>query len=379
MSVDQSLTPAASRVRSAGIDNLKILLVIGVIVGHATMAWTGVGDWVLTEPPVREPMLTVLVLFEVVAALFAIPLFFFLAGLFTPASLRRKGPRRFVRDRLIRLGLPMVFFVVFLSPAVEYVDPGWAGWTRGFWAFLPEVWWPPAPGPTWFLGVLLVFSLGYVEVRRYRPAPTASQGRPSFRTLGVAVLMTAAAAFAVRIWVPLGVEAFRLALGQSPSWMLGFGLGVAAAERGWANPVDPVVAGRCGRSALTAAAGVVALILALVSLNDAEMEPFAGGGTALSFGVALLEATLIVSVCLWSVSAFERRFSRQGPIARTMGRSAFAAFVLHQVVLVWLVLGSRLVGLPPEVEYLTVASLAVLLSFGLGSLALRIPAVSRIL
>lgn len=53
--------------------------------------------------------------------------FFFIAGAFTVPSLRRKGPRRFLLDRTLRLGVPTVFFVIFLSPLVEYVDSDNAG------------------------------------------------------------------------------------------------------------------------------------------------------------------------------------------------------------------------------------------------------------
>ncbi len=364
--------------RSRAIDNLKTVLVAGVIVGHTTMAWTGLGDWVFFEPPVREPLLTVLVLAEVVAALFAIPLFFFVAGLFTPRSFERKGPGRFLRGRLVRLGLPMLFYVVFLSPPVEYVDPGWQGWERGFWAFLPEVWWPPAPGPTWFLGVLLVFSAGYAAIRTVRPRRDAPPGTPRRRTLVVAVLAMAAAAYVIRIWVPLGVEFGRLALGQAPSWTLGFGLGAIAAERGWLDPLQPRVARIARRSAWSVAAGIVTLIMVLVAFTGAEMEPFAGGGAALSLVVALLEGVLIVSMAFWLIDLFRRRFGRQRRIAQAMSRAAFAAYVLHQLVLVGLVLGSRLIDLPPEVEYLAVSVLGVSISFGSGWLVLRIPAVSRV-
>ena len=65
-----------------------------------------------------------------------------------PRSLERKGARRFILDRVVRLLLPMLAFVVLLSPPIEYVDlDNVAGWpTPGSWAFVPEIWWPPAPG-----------------------------------------------------------------------------------------------------------------------------------------------------------------------------------------------------------------------------------------
>jgi hypothetical protein len=59
----------------------------------------------------------------------------------------------------------MLLFIVVMSPVIEYVDPENAGWTEGFWAFTRHIWWPPAPGPAWFLGVLLAFSAVYAVVR----------------------------------------------------------------------------------------------------------------------------------------------------------------------------------------------------------------------
>lgn len=365
--------------RSRSMDNLKVVLVIGVIVGHATMAWTGVGDWVFIETPVREPLLTVLVLLSVVAALFAIPVFFFVAGMFTPPSLQRKGFGPFVKGRLLRLGLPMLFFIVFISPLVEYVDPDWQGWDRGFLAFLPEVWWPPAPGPTWFLGVLLVFSIGYAVVRTFRPPVPARTAPLRLATLVIAVGAMAAVSYVIRIWVPLGVEVWRLALGQAPAWITGFTLGVLASERGWVNPVEEQVGRIAQRIAWSTAATIAVFIVAVSQLTGAEMESFAGGGTLLSLIMGLLEATLLVSMALWLVDLFTRRHNHQGPLARSMSRAAFAAFMIHQVVLVWLVLASRLLRLPPEVEYLGVSMLGVLFSFGLGAAALRLPGVSRVL
>lgn len=97
------------RSRCAYADNLKVVLVAGVIVAHVTMAWTGVGTWVFDEPHVREPLLTIATLLAVVGSLFGMALFFLIAGVFTPRSLARKGLGRFLADRAVRLGVPMVF------------------------------------------------------------------------------------------------------------------------------------------------------------------------------------------------------------------------------------------------------------------------------
>jgi glucan biosynthesis protein C len=137
MTVLHATTPARGAVvpRRGYLDNLKVLLVTGVIVAHAVFAWTRVGTWVLREPSVREPLLSTMELVALVGGLLGLAPFFVIAGALTPASFARKGPRRFLADRALRLGVPMVFFVVVMSPFVEYVDTDNVGWDRGFWAF----------------------------------------------------------------------------------------------------------------------------------------------------------------------------------------------------------------------------------------------------
>jgi peptidoglycan/LPS O-acetylase OafA/YrhL len=62
-----------------------------------------------------------------------------------------------------------------------------------------------------------------------------------------------------------------------------------------------------------------------------------------------------------------------------MGRAAFAAYLLHQVVLIGTVLATRHVGWPPELEWLAATALAVIGSFGIGALFVRLPGVSHVL
>ncbi len=365
------------RSRLFSMDNLKVVLVAGVIVGHTTMAWTGVGTWAFEETPVRDPLLSILILISVVGALFAIPLFFMVAGAFTPRSFERKGFRRFLVGRALRLGVPMAFFVIFLSPIVEYVDPDNAGWNGGFAAFVPHIWWPPAPGPTWFLGVLLVFSAAYAVIRTVRPRRRTDPAGPRVWQLATAAGVVAVISYLVRFTVPLGEEVWRLALGQTPAWVAGFTVGVLGAERGWFEQLF----GRIGRvirwSAWGGAAGCV-LFVGAAAATGAEIDLYAGGGTWQSLVTAMFEGILVVAMSLWLIDLFQRRFERQGRLSVEMSRAAYAAFVLHQVVLVGLVLASRHVSWPPEVAYLTVAVLGVVVSFWLGALVVRLPGVSRV-
>lgn len=329
------------RSRAAWADQLKVVLVIGVIVAHVTIAWTGVGNWVFTEGPVREPLFSLLVLASG-GSLFGLAVLFMIAGMFTPQSLERKGLRRFLVDRTLRLGVPMVFFVVALAPFVEWADPERVGWDRGFAAYTVEVvWWswpmPPAWGPTWFLAVLLLFSVVYAVARQLFPRRRCAAPLRR-RQLVAAAVAVALVSWLVRFEIPVGEEVGRLALGQAPAWVTGFALGVAGAERGWFDPIPPAIA-RWARLVGTAAIVSAALVIGTVGVLGADLDAFAGNGTWQSL--------------------------------------VLAAFIVHQIVLVGLVLASHAVVWPPEAEWLAVAVLGVLVSFGVGALVTRIPVVSR--
>ncbi len=370
-----------SRPRFVYADNLKVVLVAGVIIAHVTMAFAALTNaWLLNEPPVREPLLSLLDLAALVGILFGMPLFFLVAGMFTPASLERKGVRRFAVDRTVRLLVPILAFVVLMAPVVEYAGTSKAEWSGGFWPFVPHIWFmvPPPPGPTWFLGVLLVFSLVYAAIRTVRPRRRTAPSPLRAWHLVLAAAAVALGSYLFRMVAPLGQEHGHVVVAQAPAWIAGFTLGVLGGERGWFQPLDPVIA-RGVRWTAWLSTAAFAGVVAVVAGSAQGAEPFYGRGTWQSLVFAVLEGVVMVSASLWLVDLFRRRFDHQGPLAREMSRAAYAAFLIHQVVLVGLVLGSRHVPWPPEVKYLLVSGLGVELSFGLASLLIRVPGVSRVL
>jgi glucans biosynthesis protein C len=166
--------PMSSRL--AYLDTVKVLLVIGVIAMHTAITYGLDGSWYLESYDEISPGLV-----DVVTAvlgigwLFGLGLFFLIAGRLTSPSLQRKAPRRFAKDRLVRLGIPLAAYTLLVSPCLEYVsyrenDHG----TEALWPFLREQVWLFAPGPAWFLEALLVFSVGYVLWRALAPECAAA-------------------------------------------------------------------------------------------------------------------------------------------------------------------------------------------------------------
>ena len=87
--------------RRTYVDNLKVVLIALVIIGHAIIGYTEFDSWSYAD--IREATLapvTTIVLLVLAApfGLLVIPLLFLIAGLLTPPSVERKGIGHFVLE-----------------------------------------------------------------------------------------------------------------------------------------------------------------------------------------------------------------------------------------------------------------------------------------
>jgi peptidoglycan/LPS O-acetylase OafA/YrhL len=166
--------------RFAYLDNLRVLLVLGVIAVHAAITYGLDGSWYLESYDEMAGVAVAAVTAVLgVGWLFGLGLFFLIAGRLSAASLERKGPGRFARERLVRLGIPLLGYTLLVSPLLEYVDYRFnAHGEEALWPFVGRQVWHFAPGPTWFLEALLVFSLAYALLRRLSRQPDVHAREP---------------------------------------------------------------------------------------------------------------------------------------------------------------------------------------------------------
>src|SRR6202789_573581 len=153
--------PTASG-RDVYIDGLRSVMTALVVFHHAAITYGAPGGWFWTElKPSSAPSSLLFPLFVATNQAYFMGFFFLLAGYFTPASLERKGYVRFIADRFLRLGLPLLTFCVVLGPLTVAIVSAAQG--DGFGSAIASLWQgkPFINGPLWFAQALLVFSLIY--------------------------------------------------------------------------------------------------------------------------------------------------------------------------------------------------------------------------
>jgi fucose 4-O-acetylase-like acetyltransferase len=373
--------------REGYLDNLKVVLIGAIIVIHAVLGYAGlVQAWTYTE--LRETTLspvTELVVFVVAApfGFFLIGLLFLVAGLFTAPSMERKGVSAYTRERLLRLGVPYVAYVLIVQPTVTYL----LGHPLGD---APGTYWQEYlaegrshrldSGPLWFVGTLLIFSLGYAVWVALR-GPGRLTGPVSARWLWLLAALVALISFGIRVVAPYGSEAGVLDLNywQWPGCLAAFCLGIVAAPQDWVRRVPVELARRC-RAITMIAIGLMFALLLIAGARDVVETELLGGPHVLALGFSVIDAVLVVFGPVWLLDVARRRLRGRLPRGEALSRSAFGAFILQTPVLIGLAMALRPVGIPAEAKALVVAAGGVALSYGLAHLLVsRVPGADRIL
>ena len=377
--------PGERPARRAYLDRLRAGLVAAIIAVHGMLGYAGVAEGAWPYQSVQETTLGpiavgVLGLVAFTGTLFVMGLFFLVAGLLTPASLARRGTSGFVRARLMRLGVPLVVWVLLIWPLLMSAMHSAAGQDVSYRQALVFARPPLDTGPMWFVELLLLYSLAYAAGNRRTAGPSRPVVLLRVRMLVGLGLAVAVATFLVRTVFPLlTLQPAHLNLWQWPQYVALFWLGTAAAGSGWLDVVPEGLRRACGGAALLGVAGLAALFLGSARLSLAP-DAFTGGWNGAAAALSAVEAVLAVGASVWLLGAAQRHLAGPaGPLTRALGRASYAAFVLQGPVLIGLALALRPFPAPAGAKAITVGLIGVVLSFGLGTLVLRWTPLRRVL
>ncbi|HYE49247.1 MAG TPA: acyltransferase family protein, partial [Azospirillaceae bacterium] len=298
------------------------------------------------------------------------PLVFFVAGAGVMLALGRRGAGEFARERLLRLGLPLVFSILVVVPPQVYLERvaegDFAGSLAAFYPHFFEGVYPQGNFSwhhLWYLAYALALTLMllpaflWLRTPRGRAAVEAAVARAGAPALMLAAVLPLALAnillrrisFAdnalVGDWYGLATYGLAMLYGAV---LYGSPALLASAERG-----------RWGWLALGAAGYAVYRGLVLPELWDVQAsEP--------AFALwSLVKAANALGVVLALAGFARRHLTRGGPWLRYAAEAVFPFYILHQTVTVVLAFHLRDADLPLAVKYLACAGLTFLVSLAL--------------
>lgn len=365
--------------RTAFIDNLRVYLTLLVIVHHAAIAYGGAGDWGVKDRVTDEISPILLSLFNGVNQAYFMATFFLLAGYFTPVAFDRKGARQFLGDRLLRLGIPLLFYTTviinlngFLLDRFYFGEP-----------YQPRI--SYEPGHLWFLQALLLFALVYALFRTLTggsatSSPAAARAFPADSVLWGAIGLLALLTFGVRVWFPVGVWVGGLQLGHFVHYIFAFWVGMLAYRYDWFTQLPAAQARRWGMGVLLGIPAFLLVGLAAGVLSDpAAIALMMGGPHWQALLYALWESFFLIAAMIFLIHLFRTRFNRAGPWLRWLAANVYTVYIIHQTVLYGVNIALLGADLPSIGKFFLAALITIAICFPLSALLRKVPGAGRVL
>lgn len=348
------------------VDVIKVFLTCLVVAHHSGQAYgpTG-GVWPVTD----NNRANWLGEFFFINASYMMGLYFFISGYFMLFSLKRKTNAQFVKDRLVRLGIPLLFFTFFVFLPFNYL--GSVKNTSVF-SFLVDTYFnkpPIATGHLWFVASLLLYSFFYLlfcRSKNKQAEAVTARPFPIYYIFIYILVLTIVSAF-VRLKYPIDVWRTWLIpveVAHIPQYLSLFLLGALFNRYQWLD-------------AFKLSTGLMFLGLAVIVYVLNEILP----GNIKNYWLteSFVESLLCVGISMALLTLFRHYGNRSNSIIRSLSDNAYGIYLFH--VLIVIVLQKVLLSwdVNGNIKFIAVSFIGILLSLGLSVLLRKIELIRRII
>lgn len=373
--------------RNFALDRARTFLTLVVLIHHSVIPYTHFGH---TDPKSWIGFDAIVLATDS----FFMAMFFFLSGLFVWPGLARKGSLDYLRDRLVRLGLPFVICGFTIIPLAYYAislrDAPEASFADFWWKTVTVGPWPS--GPIWFLWVLLTFDVVASILYRLSPGLLDPINRLALRGrehpaqfFAVMLAVTAVLYIPGRVywgagnWFefgPFSVQHGRVLL-YATYFFFGAGIGVRYLDCGLLA-TDGELAKRSSAWMIPALVPYclmwVLIYIKREILGNPERLPDWYEAT-----YGLFFAAFSVAI-MFTILAYFLRFKQSGwSVLDPMQPDAYGIFLVHYPIVLWLQYWLFDFDLPAIVKAAVVLALTVALSWAATAALRRIPGAKHVL
>ncbi|MES2108094.1 MAG: acyltransferase [Bacteroidota bacterium] len=374
-------SPAKPKI--AYIDRLKVIMTVLVILHHTFITYGAPGGWYFYQKTTNEVAKIPMTLFVAVNQSFFMGFFFFLSAYFMPASLKKKGAKKFLGDRIIRLGIPLVFYSFVLGPLMNYMIYYWGygkhitlvQYLSGYDSWINF-------GVLWFVAALLLFTLIYVALDGLIKRKNNDDVQYiTFSQIVLFAMTVGIVSFLVRLIFPLGwvLNPVGFQLAYFPQYIALFTAGILASKHKWLDSIGDKQGKRGLFLALLMVLVVFPLLFVGVKVIKLPFDWFNGGWHWQAIVLGLWEQLTGFGITLALIAKGKRSWNNSSSFWDSLSRRAFAVYIFHPLLIISLTLSLFNWNIEPALKLLVVAPLAVAGSFLLASVLILIPGVKKII
>ena len=323
------------------IDNIKFLVIVLVIMVHANVTYGNIGGWYYIEKYDLDIISKVFSgLFGAFNQAFFMGIMFLFAGYFTSNSYEKKGFKKFSVDKLIRLGIPVLFYVFIINPInllilEKYINNSIVTlpiFVEKYLEYAKNLVYTGGTGPLWFAQTLLVFSLFYGLLRKIGLSKKFTIKIPSNKQIFISIFIISIFVFFIRIWQPIGKSIFNLQFCFFVMYILLFIVGIIASGNNWFNEWD-YSNGKMWLKISFVLGIPLFFVVMLVGGALKNTDLIMGGLHWQSLIYGVWETFVGISMCIGLTVVFRENFNYKNKSLNFLTSNTFGIYVFHPPVL----------------------------------------------
>jgi glucan biosynthesis protein C len=373
------------------IDYLRAFVTLLVLAHHSCLAYTtfakfNFSHYLSSSAPivdtVRWSFFDYVVDFNDV---YFMSLMFAISGLFVWPLLEKRGVLTFLKDRILRLGVPFVVGVIFLIPLAYY--PSWRlaggnGSYLSFWLqFITKDGW--SAGPLWFVWVLLFFdilaTLLFLIIGRKKPTLTIKSPLKSALIIFVVTFLAVAplvVKFGAGTWVPFLSPPFWFQLPRIGLYFIWFIVGILIGMNGIKKSIL-ATDGPLARRWLFWIIACMVVFNLLWFVPRLLFQAMNAPKEICYLADGILRTLSCTASCYGFFALFSGLINKPRPWMDNVARYAFIMYIVHYIYVTWtqyLLLG---ISLPAALKFIIVFVITVALSMLTAKMILKSPKLAR--
>jgi glucans biosynthesis protein C len=363
--------------RLSYFDNIRALMIIFVVLMHTAVTYSGFGGWYYKEEMSNDMFSSLLfALFQTYLQAFFMSLLFMIAGYFSALSIEKKTSSQFIKGRLLRLGIPTLFYMVIVHPiCIKVLNPDLELGTfivNGLKSGKILSW----SGPLWFTLTLLIYSLVYLAKRKWLPKLTFSNFEFTPKNVLAITGIVTLIAFLVRLVFPIGSSVLNLQFSFFTAYIVFYVLGIISYQNKSLDSLDSA-----GNKFLlfSIISGLIFWFAIMIFGGPVSGEFYIEGGWHWqAFAFALWESFTCVLFCIGIFKIFKKTFNSQNKAQKFLSDHAFGVYVFHAPILISISLVLKNLTMYPLLKFGLVAAITIPACFIFSWLIKKIPIFKKV-
>ncbi len=376
-----------AKTRYLYIDNLRLLMIIFVVLIHYAVTYSGIGSWYLMDAGELDAVCTIVFgLFQSFTQAYFMGFLFLISGYFVAGSYDKKGAARFISERLIRLGIPTLIYMLVITPFIIYVLLG-NRWDRPLFPeyyvnYILSLQFLGGSGPLWFALALLIFNCIYVLIRILKKERKTVEKKklPGMTEVLLLILLISVMAFLIRLVQPIDTSILNMQLCFFSQYVILFVVGVKAGRNDWFSQISYQTGHYFLLTALIPGILFWVLIMIAGGALNGGFSAYKGGLNWQSALYAIWESFISVAMSIGMIGIFQEKYNKQPPLVKVLSDNSFCVYMFHSAIIISVSLLLLPLKLYPLVKFLAAAVIGLPLCFLASNYIFRrIPLLKKVL